>query len=254
LKLFEDKIWLVTGAASGMGRATTKAAITAGATVIATDINEAGLLSLAEQMGNRCVPLKFDVCSESDIGAAAALVERIGERLDVLVNNAGAARLEHVVDLTVEAIDFQYEVLLRGPMLLVRSLLPFLHRSDAPCIVNISSIGAVVNVSAHAAYASFKAGLEKFSRITLREHHGIRVNIIQPGFIDTPLLRNYGTEEQLKGILDEVAARVPVERIGTPEDIANAVLFLASPAASYINGAELLVDGGYCAGPFDFSP
>lgn len=236
-----------------MGRATTKQAVSAGATVIAADIDEVGLATLADELGHHCVPLQFDLRSEAEIKNILACIDGLGGKLDVLVNNAGAAKLESVVDLTAEAIDNQYKVLLRGPMQLTSALIPYLTKNGVGSIVNISSIGAVVNVPVHAAYASFKAALEKFSRITLRECPGVRVNVVQPGFIDTPLLNHYGSEEQKQALLHEVAERVAVGRVGTPDDVANTVLFLASPFAAYINGAEILVDGGYCAAPFDFS-
>lgn len=250
--LSPNQIWVVTGAASGMGRAITRAAVSQSATVIAVDINEQGLADLSNDLGESCRCFHLDIRDGAGIARLAESIEADFGCVDVLVNNAGAAQLEPAEALTEAAIDFQYEILLRGPMLMVKSLLPSLRRSQAPCIINISSIGAIVNVPHHSAYASFKSGLEKFSHIVLRENPGIRVNVVEPGFIDTPLLLNYGSEEDVRAMLDAVAARLPSKRIGTPEDIAHAVLFLASSDASYVNGAHLRVDGGYCSGPFDF--
>lgn len=249
---FSGKVVLVTGAASGIGLAVARRYLAAGATVVATDIDTDALLSITvpPEAASRWRTRRLDAADAADIGAAMEWLSREIGRLDVLVNNAGLARLEAISDLTEAAIDLQFAVLLKGPMLASKAALSLLADSDG-AIVNIASIAAIIQAGGHACYSACKAGLVKFTRDLAKEHPGVRSNVILPGFIDTPILNAYGEGAALDAIKADLATRIPRRRLGQPDDIADAVLFLSSPLAAYISGAELVVDGGVTAMPLE---
>ncbi|WP_169577498.1 SDR family NAD(P)-dependent oxidoreductase [Sinimarinibacterium sp. CAU 1509] len=242
---FDGKVVLVTGAASGIGLAIARQFLGAGATVVATDIDAAALAAIEVEpdVAARWVTRQLDAGSAPAIGEGIAWIELQHGRLDALINNAGLARLQSIAELSEDAIDLQFNVLLKGPMLAARAALPMLERSGG-CIVNIASIAAVIQAAGHACYSACKAGLVKFTHDLVKEHPGVRSNVILPGFIDTPILRAYGEGEALETIKRELATHIPLRRLGRADDIADAVLYLCSPYASYISGAELVVDGG----------
>lgn len=242
---FTARTILVTGAASGIGQAIARSFLDAGARVLATDVDEAALAAVIvpTDAAARWQCHRLDAGCAEDIARFFARLSAQGEDLDVLVNNAGLARLEPIATMTPEAIDLQFAVLLKGPMLAARHALPLLERREGS-IVNIASIAAIIQAGGHAGYSACKAGLVKFTRDLVKEHPRVRSNVILPGFIDTPILRAYGEGEALEQIKRDIAARVPLGHLGRPEDIAGATLFLASAQARYISGAALVVDGG----------
>lgn len=240
---FTDKRILVTGAASGIGLAIARQFDAAGATVIATDIDDRGLGALRGVLSERCRIQQLDAGSHGALRDGLNVIERELGGLDALVNNAGLARLEPIAALSEPAIDLQFAVLLKGPMLACRYALPMLERSGG-CIVNIASIAAIIQAGGHAVYSACKAGLVKFTHDLVKEHPSVRSNVVLPGFIDTPILKAYGDGEQLEAIKRDVAARVPLRRLGRAGEIADAVMYLCSDRASYVSGAELVVDGG----------
>ncbi len=249
---FSGKVVLVTGAASGIGLAVARHFLAAGATVVATDIDTDALLSVTvpPETASRWRTRRLDAADAADIEAGVDWLSREFGRLDVLVNNAGLARLESISDLTEAAIDLQFAVLLKGPMLASKAALPLLAEADG-AIVNIASIAAIIQAGGHACYSACKAGLVKFTRDLAKEHARVRSNVILPGFIDTPILKAYGEGAALEAIKADLATHIPRGRLGRPEEIADAVLFLSSPFAAYISGAELVVDGGVTATPLE---
>jgi len=235
---FRDRVVLVTGAASGIGRGIALRFLEAGASVVAFDLNPSAIPGAVEVTG--------DVSVEGDVCAAVERARETYGRLDVLVNNAAVEFNGDVTQLEPDDWDRQIAVNLRGAYLLSRYAIP-LMRAHGGVIVNISSVHAFVSWPGCPAYDASKAGLNALTRAMALDHgrEGIRVNTICPGYIDTPLMQKAlrdspDREEALRRIL----AAHPAGRIGTPQDIAEAVLFLASPGASFITGATLVIDGG----------
>lgn len=242
---FSDKRVLVTGAASGIGLAIARGFLDAGGSVIATDIDSDALARVEVPLTAkpRWITRQLDAGSGPDIRATMDWIETEFGRLDALINNAGLARLESISELSERAIDLQFDVLLKGPMLAAQAAMPMLERSGG-AIVNIASIAAVIQAAGHACYSACKAGLVKFTHDLVKEHPKVRSNVILPGFIDTPILKAYGEGEALEAIKKEISGHVPLRRLGRASEIADVALFLCSPFASYVSGAEVVVDGG----------
>jgi NAD(P)-dependent dehydrogenase (short-subunit alcohol dehydrogenase family) len=236
---FSSQVALITGGASGIGAGIATRFLEAGASVAILDLNPAAPLP-------RSLSLTGDVSSEDDTRSAVEKTVQAFGRLDVLVNNAAVEINGDVTTTSPADWDRQLAVNLRGAYLLSRFAVPHL-RVHGGSIINISSVHAITSWPGCPAYDASKAGLLALTRAMALDHgpEGIRVNAICPGYIDTPLmekaLRNVPDREaELKRILSLHA----VGRIGTALDIAGAVLFLASPAASFITGTTLIVDGG----------
>lgn len=241
---FNGKIVLITGAASGIGLQIARQFIAEGATVIATDINEQALQAAAVENGNA---FHTRVSDGGNIAAIAELAEWVKTNygaLDVLVNNAGFARLNNPEQVTEADYTAQMAVLFTGPVFLVKHFAPLLRASDNGSVINISSASAVIAMPGYCPYGSAKAAIAKFSEDCAVTVPGIRHNAVLPGFIDTPILVDTYGEEAVAGLLGFVQANMPVPRLGLCEDVANSVLFLASDEASYITGVKLLIDGG----------
>jgi len=241
-----DKIVLITGAASGIGLTTSRLFIDEGAIVVATDINTAALEEQAAVLGQNYRPLTMDVSSNDQIEAATAHVAQTYGKLDVLVNNAAVATLAEPEQLEEGIFDFEFAVNLKGPMLLVKNFAELLRESDNGSVINIASVAAIREVPGHYLYSAAKAALDKFTRDCVPSVPGIRHNCIKPGVIDTPILdQAYG--DDAAAIREGASAVSAAGRVGQPEDIANAILFLCSDKATYINGATVIVDGGMSA-------
>jgi 3-oxoacyl-[acyl-carrier protein] reductase len=221
---------LITGAASGIGLAAASALKTAGATVIGLDLNDTA---------RGLEVLRADVTSEDDIARAVGLAAAKLGGLDIVVNSAGIALDAPLHVLAVADLDRMYAVNLRGPLLVVRACLPYL-RSGAR-VINIASELAYIGRAGASAYCATKGGVVSLTRALARElAPRILVNAIAPGPTDTPFLHFASLPLQLQ----QMELSNPLGRIGRPEEIAAAVLFLASPQASFITGHCLNVDGG----------
>ena len=241
------RVALITGAAAGIGAGIALRFAEAGYAVAAFDIDGAGAAHMAEQLRGLApsVAIGGDVSREDDAQAAAEKAVSEFGSLDVLVNNAGIEVNGSVSDLTSEAWDRQIAVNLRGVFLMSKYAIAKM-RGRGGAIVNISSVHAFVSYASCAAYDTTKAGLLGLTRAMALDHgvEGIRVNAICPGYIDTPLMDRWlDSAPDREETLRQVLSYHPLGRMGTPRDIADATLFLASDAAAFISGASLVVDG-----------
>jgi NAD(P)-dependent dehydrogenase (short-subunit alcohol dehydrogenase family) len=241
---FNNKIVLVTGAASGIGLEIARHFLAAGATVIGTDINADALEKAASANPEAFHTRLSDAGDPAAIAELAQWIEQEFGALDILVNNAGFARLANPEQVTLEDYNAQMSVLLTGPVFLVKYLAPLLRRSSNGSVVNISSASAVIAMPGYCPYGTAKAAIAKFSEDCAVTVPGVRHNAVLPGFIETPILRETYGNEAVEGMLDFLQSNSPARRVGSCEDVANAVLFLTSDLASYITGVQLLVDGG----------
>ena len=237
----DDKIAIVTGAGSGIGKATAATFSELGATVILTDVaEEAGAAAAAEIGGSaRFVPL--DVTDRAGCLALAADLEGEFGRLDVLANVAGWDIIQPFVDGTDDFIDKVVEINLKGPINMVKAMLPLLTASGSGRIVNVASDAGRVGSTGETVYAGAKGGVIAFTKSLAREvtRNGIRVNCVCPGPTDTPLFANQS--EKIKQALERA---IPMRRIAQPSEIADAIAFFASDRASYVTGQILSVSGG----------
>ena len=242
----EGKVALITGAGSGMGRATAFVFSEAGAKVVVSDINEKQIDEVAKEIGSSevtCLKQALDVTNQKNINEAVTNVIKEFGQLDILVNNAGISIPTTIDDANYEeSWDKTFDVLLKGQVNLIRATLPFIRKSDCGRIVNISStegMGATPRISP---YTSAKHGVIGLTRSLAAElgAEGITVNCICPGPINTAMTAAIPKEDK------QIYARrrVPLKRYGEPEEVAHMTLSLCLPAASFVNGAVLPVDGG----------
>ena len=235
----QGKIVLVTGAASGIGHAVSELFTKEGATVFASDI-----AAPETPYSDGIQAIKLDVISEVDWEAAIdTVVEKTG-RLDVLINNAGIIAYEPLDELDIKDWNEMIAVDQTGVFLGMREAVRVMRRQKSGSIVNISSIWGTSAVAGAHAYHAAKGAVRNMSKNAAMTYvaDGIRVNSVHPGFIHTPL-----TDAQAPKLNDIVIASTPMKRGGKPLEVAYGCLFLASDEASYVSGAELVIDGGYLA-------
>ncbi|CAM3999799.1 glucose 1-dehydrogenase [Paenibacillus alkaliterrae] len=245
------KVAVITGGASGIGLATAELLASFGALTVLLDINEAqGIQAVTgiKEKGGRAGFYRCDVSSSADCERVASEIAGSYGRIDILFNNAGVIRRKTVVELEERDWDLVLDVSLKGVYLLSKYVIPIMERNGGGSIINSGSGWGLKGGDRAAAYCAAKAGVVNLTRAMAIDHGvaNIRVNCVSPGDTDTPLLRDEA--KQLKQ--DEAAFLVasaggrPLERLGTPRDIANAVLFLASDLSSWVTGSVLVVDGG----------
>ena len=243
------KTAIVTGAARGMGAATARLFVKEGATVILADVMEAPGRALAAELGPAAQYHHLDVSSEAAWAALITHVEAEFGTLNVLVNNAGILHFAALLDTTLADFNRVVSVNLAGTFLGIKHAAPLMLRNAGGSIINISSIDGIKGANAVGAYVATKFGVLGLTRVAALElgHKGLRVNAVLPGGIDTPMGNPQGAPAEA---LNQFYAAVPQQRVGQPEEVAKASLFLASDDASYINGAQLSVDGGWSAGHY----
>ena len=247
----DGKVAIVTGGASGFGRATVVRFAREGARVVVVDLDEPRGRAVLDELGDAARLVIGDV-STSDTAAAAVAAARdeLGG-LDVLVNNAGIVQGDDrdTWDTTEEKWDAVLQVNLRSVFVCSKAAIPVMLERGGGSIVNVASIAASV-CTGGAAYAASKGAILSYTRHTARElaRRGVRMNAVSPGFMRSPLttgerdgLDEAAQEERVAGF----ASHLPMKRMGAMDDIADAILFLASDEASYITGQEVIVDGGY---------
>jgi NAD(P)-dependent dehydrogenase (short-subunit alcohol dehydrogenase family) len=244
MKRLDGKKALITGGTSGIGLATAKLFLQQGAEVIVTGTSEKGIAAAREELPGAIV-LRSDAASLRDIDALVSEVKERFGRLDIVFLNAGIATFEPFTNVTEERFDRTFGVNLKGPFFAIQKLRPLLESGSS--IVLTSTVLDAKGWANTAVYAASKAALRSFVRSVATElgPDKIRINAVSPGPIETPIFGKVGlSEEQREGFAAETIRRSPAQRMGRPDEVANAVLFLASDAASYVSGAELAVDGG----------
>jgi len=248
---FENKVALVTGAASGLGLATAKAFAEAGAAVVLADWNEKDVQAEAKKLadkGHATLAITCDVADDTQVEAmVAATVARFG-RLDAAYNNAGIQNvLAETADSPRDDYDRVMAINLRGVWSCMKFELQQMRRQGSGAIVNCSSLGGLIGGNQRGTYHAAKHGVIGFTKSAALEYatRGIRVNDVCPGMIQTPMSDKMIAEGQGPELERMLKTFVPMKRLGKPEEIADAVLWLCSDAASYVTGQSISVDGGY---------
>ncbi len=242
------KVCIVTGAARGMGEATARLFASEGAKVILTDVLEEGQ-AVADDIGGAATFIKHDVTSEDDWAAVVAKAKADHGQIDVLVNNAGLVHFTAIEAFDPKDAEKILGVNTVGPMLGVKHVSPVMKAAGKGSVINISSVDGLRGCNGLTLYTASKWALRGLTKSLAYElgTSGIRVNSVHPGGVDTPM----GNAQDLPpDQLNAAFGRVPLQRIGQPEEIAQASLFLATDEASYVTGAEIAVDGGWGAGYF----
>lgn len=239
------KVALVTGGNSGIGLAAALAFTKAGARVVITGRDQATLDKAAAQLGKNVIAVRNDAGSVADGIKLAALLQQQGVMLDAVFINAGIAKLAPFEAVGEEMWDVTFNTNLKGPYFLIKALLP--HLNPGAAIVLNGSINAHIGMPNTSVYAASKAALISLAKTLSSEllSKGIRVNVVSPGPVTTPLLDRLGLPaEQLSEVAAGIQAQIPLKRFGTPDEIASAVLYLASAESAFIVGTELVADGG----------
>jgi NAD(P)-dependent dehydrogenase (short-subunit alcohol dehydrogenase family) len=248
---FENKVALVTGAGSGMGLATARAFADAKAAVVLADANEKMVRSAAGELvaaGHQAIAIRCNVADEAEVAAMVEQAVSTFGRLDAAFNNAGVqSPAVETADATGEEFDRVNEVNLRGVWNCMKYELRQMREQGSGAIVNCSSIGGLIGLPGRAIYHASKHGVIGLTKSAALEYasRGICINAVCPGTIDTPMVAEMLAKEP--GAMKDILRDQPIGRLGRPEEIAAAVLWLCSPAASFVIGHALVVDGGYTA-------
>jgi NAD(P)-dependent dehydrogenase (short-subunit alcohol dehydrogenase family) len=243
------KVAIVTGGGSGIGRATAELFAREGAKVVLADYKAGAGVKTVQGInaaGGEAIFVQVDVSDSAQVQRMVQIAVEVYGGIDILFNNAGVHLSGTVLDTTEEAWNRLMSVNLTGVYLCCKTVLPHMIQRGGGCIVNVSSSTGAHDVAGNiAAYATSKGGVTLLTKAMAVDHahHNVRVNAIAPGPTDTPMLRNAMTPEEL----EEFATTFPMKRLGRPEELANAALFLASEEASFVTGAIMAVDGGQTA-------
>lgn len=238
------KIALVTGGTSGIGLGTAKELAEQGAQVFITGRRQAELDAAVTEIGAAATGIRADASVLADLDAVYAQIAKTAGRLDILFANAGGGDMQPLGGITEEHFDRIFGTNVRGVLFTVQKALPLL--TDGASIILTGSTTSVLGTASFSVYSASKAAVRNFARswaLDLKDR-GIRVNVVSPGPVRTPGLGDLVPEEHRQGLFDALAAQVPLGRLGEPKEIGKTVAFLASDAASFINGVELFVDGG----------
>ncbi|HQJ12489.1 MAG: beta-ketoacyl-ACP reductase [Chloroflexi bacterium] len=250
----KDKVTLITGGASGIGKATAELFAREGAKVVICDVNEEAGKALVAQLGNDATFYKVNVADRQAVQAwVDDVVARYG-RVDVLVNNAGVTRDglfvkvkdgELVKQMEEAAFDLVVDINLKGVFNCAQAVAPYMIKQGSGVILNMASVVGLYGNLGQTNYVATKAGVIGMTKVWARElgRYGVRVNAVAPGFILTDMV-----QKMPEKVLEDMRAKTPLGRLGQPEDIAHAFLWLASDEASFVHGATISVDGGIVIG------
>ncbi len=245
MKRLEGKVAVVTGGNSGIGLATAKRLHEEGARVAISGRNARTLDAAVSVVGSDTLALQSDVSKAEDLERLFAVVAARLGKIDVLFANAGIAKFGSYADSPASLFDELFAINVKGVYFTLQKAIP--HLKDGASVILNTSVASSKGSENMGLYSATKAAVRSFARTAAAElqGRGIRVNAVAPGPIETPIFGRSGlTEEQIEGFKQGIGSRVPLRRIGRPEEIAGAVAFLASDDASYITGVELNVDGG----------
>jgi 3-oxoacyl-[acyl-carrier protein] reductase len=238
------KVALVTGAAQGIGKAVALLLARNGADIVVSDINLEKAEETAKEvqvLGRKALAIKVDVAKSNDVDKMVqAILAQFGH-IDILINNAGIARDKLILRMTEEDWDVVLNINLKGTFNCTKAVVRHMSKQKSGKIVNIASVVGEMGNAGQGNYAASKAGVIGFSKTIAREfaQRGINVNVIAPGYIETPM-----TEALPDKVKEDLKRLIPMDRLGKPEDVAEAVLFLVSESANYITGQVLNVNGG----------
>jgi NAD(P)-dependent dehydrogenase (short-subunit alcohol dehydrogenase family) len=246
MQRFKGKFALVTGGTSGMGLATARQFITEGGKVVITGRSTESVTEAARELGPNAFPVVSDAGSMADLLGLRSRVAEFTGHLDLVYVNAGFARFSPLASAGEDHFDELFDTLVKGSFFTVQQMLPLMEAGSA--VVFNTSVVTEMGIENLSVYSAAKAAVQSLVRTFAAEltAKGIRVNAVSPGYIRTHAFRNAGlSPEEIKGAVEHITPAIPVKRFGDAEEIAAAVLFLASPEASYVHGTELKVDAGY---------
>ena len=242
----EGRIALITGGNSGIGLATAKEFVNEGAYVFITGRRDPELTAAVKEIGRNVTGVRGDVSNLGELDRLFAQIKREKSNLDIVFANAGVAKYAPFAEITEEHYDSIFNTNVKGLLFTVQKALPLMP--DGASIILNASVVASKGLTANSVYSATKAAIRSFARTWTTDLKGrrIRVNAVSPGVIDTPGLNELmGSTEAGQQRLRTIASSVPLGRLGTPKEIARAVVFLGSDDSSYITGIELFVDGGF---------
>ncbi len=244
---FDGKVALVTGASSGIGRATAIAFAHAGAKVVLASrriVEGEETARGIQEIGGEAIFVKTDVSKAAEVETLVNKTLEVYGRLDYACNNAGIPAAGPLTDLSEEDWDKVFNVNLKGTWLCLKYEIKAMLKQGCGAIINVASVGGVVGVAGYASYSATKGGIIALTRSAAMEYakSGIRINVVSPGAIDTNMLATIPSD-----LFAHLPSVHPIGRIGKPEEVAEAVIWLCSDAASFVIGHNMLIDGGYTA-------
>jgi 3alpha(or 20beta)-hydroxysteroid dehydrogenase len=243
----DGKVAIITGAAGGIGDAAARRFAEEGARLVLTDADGAGAQRLAEELGDCATARAHDVTSERDWQAVTAAALEAYGRIDILLNNAGVFLAAPLLETSPEDFRRVLEVNVVGVFLGMRAVAPAMSEQQSGSIINVSSVAGLGGSPYLTAYAASKWAVRGMSKVVAKElaGFGVRVNSLHPGQIDTAM--NARQREKTPELIDRLIRAIPLRRIGTPEEVSHAAVYLAADESVYVTGSELVVDGGTSA-------